>query len=166
MSVSCLPAIVFKIHRMLKYLCIYPDLIMPFKFKDLVVTVIPRETRGSDVAGSGGSGGCGGCSDAGSASVGSCTSECGVQCFDSGEVMELTPYRWIDPAYQLELRQLLVYALTKSNVKTSKSLPVEELENLMQPRSLDEIEALEKELTSALEELRQQKQKFGKQASY
>ncbi|MDX6694649.1 MAG: hypothetical protein QOF02_2252 [Blastocatellia bacterium] len=128
---------------------------MPFKFKDLIITVVPRGQ--SEIAASGG---CGGCSDAGSASVGSCTHECGVQCFDSGEAIEIGPYKFIDPPYQLELRQLLVYALAKGNVKVPVHKDINVLEEQMRPQSLEEIEALEKQLTGALQELQQQKSMF------
>ncbi|HEY0546413.1 MAG TPA: hypothetical protein VGC91_13630 [Pyrinomonadaceae bacterium] len=131
---------------------------MPFKFKDLIVTVVPRGR--SVITESGGSGGCAGCSDAGSATVGSCTSECGVQCFDSGEAVEIGPYKFVDPPYQLELRQLLVYALAKSEVKVPVQKDIHVLEEQMRPQSLEEIEVLEKHLTSAMQELQQQKAKF------
>jgi hypothetical protein len=131
---------------------------MVFKFKDLIVTVVPRDRSAFGAAESGG--GCAACSDAGSATVGSCTSECGAQCLDSGELMEISPYKFIDPPYQLELRQLLVYALAKSEVKVPVQKDVQVLERQMRPQNFAEIELLEKQLTGAMEELRQQKSKF------
>lgn len=128
---------------------------MPFKFKDLIVTVIPRGRF--DLAESGGSGGCAGCSDAGSATVGSCTSECGMQCLDSGEFLELSPYNFIDPPYQLELRQLLLYGLAKNNVGVPIQNKIHVLEEQMRPQSLEEIQFLEKHVASALRELQEQK---------
>ncbi|HEY0546414.1 MAG TPA: hypothetical protein VGC91_13635 [Pyrinomonadaceae bacterium] len=129
---------------------------MPFKFKDLIVTVVPRSRSGVEDSGSG----CAACSDAGSATVGSCTSECGMQCLDSGEFIELAPYNFIDPPYQLELRQLLIYGLAKSNVKVPIQNKIQVLEEQMRPQSLEEIEVLEKHLAAALHELGQQKAKL------
>ncbi|MDX6694648.1 MAG: hypothetical protein QOF02_2251 [Blastocatellia bacterium] len=129
---------------------------MPFKFKDLIVTVVPRGRSGVAESGSG----CAACSDAGSATVGSCTSECGMQCLDSGEVIELSPYNFIDPPYQLELRQLLIYGLAKSNVKVPIQNKVHVLEEQMRPQSLEEIEVLEKHIAGALRDLQEQKVKF------
>lgn len=135
---------------------------MAYKFRDLIVTVVPRGMNDGDGSGSGG---CAACSDAGSGSVGSCTSECGVQCMDSGEVMDLTPYAVIDPAYQLELRQLLVYALRTSGVEPPVARPIKELEEQMRPRTIGELEVLEKQLTGALHELREEKRRLGKQTN-
>ena len=143
---------------------------MPYRFKDLIVTVIPQDylDRVANTT-SGGSGGCGGCSDAGSASVGSCTHECGggdfclgteVRCGDSGEVLELRPYRFIDPPFQMELRQLLVYALARSGVKTPAAPALTVLEEQMQSRSLQEVQAVEARLAAALQEVRQQKDRL------
>jgi len=130
---------------------------MPFKFKDLIVTIVPRGRVG--LAASGGPGCDAGCT-ANSGSVGSCTSECGVQCFDSGEIVEMFPYRWIDPEYQLELRQLLIYGLIKSEINVPRPIQLQTLESQMRPQSLEEIEALEVQLTGALQELRQQKLQY------
>jgi hypothetical protein len=128
---------------------------MAYKFRDLIVTVVPRGLSDDDGSGSGG---CEACSDAGSGSVGSCTSECGVQCLDSGEVVEIPPYSYIDPPYQLELRQLLVYALAKSDVPIPSPNRLDVLEDQMRPNSLEEIEALERQLTGALRELSELKE--------
>jgi hypothetical protein len=124
---------------------------MAFKFRDLIVTVVPRGRGGVADSGSG----CAACSDAGSATVGSCTSECGVQCLDSGELFG--PYQFIDPPYQLDLRQLLIYGLAKSNVKVPVQSQIHVLEEQMRPRTLAEIEALERQLADALRELREYK---------
>jgi hypothetical protein len=126
---------------------------MAFKFRDLIVTVVPRGRAGVAESGSG----CAACSDAGSATVGSCTSECGVQCLDSGELVELAPYQFIDPPYQLDLRQLLIYGLAKSNVKVPVQNNIHVLEEQMRPRTLEEIEVLEKQLAGALRELQKYK---------
>ncbi|HYO99606.1 MAG TPA: hypothetical protein VER76_05410 [Pyrinomonadaceae bacterium] len=128
---------------------------MPFKVRDLIFTVVPRGRF--DVFASGG---CGGCSDAGSASQGSCTASCGIRCLASGEVFEDGPYKFLDPSYQLELRQLLVYALAKSDVKVPVQTDVRVLEEQMRPQSLEEIEMLEKQLTSVMQDLQQQKAKL------
>jgi 16S rRNA G966 N2-methylase RsmD len=122
---------------------------MAFKFRDLIVTVVPR---GLQDDGSG-SGGCVACSDAGSATVGSCTSECGVQCLDSAEVLEMTPYSFIDPPYQLELRQLLLYALTKSGVQVKTPNRLDVLEEQMHPQTIEEVEGLKRQFSAALREL-------------
>ena len=127
---------------------------MPYLFKDLIVTVVPRGIGSGSVAS--GSGGCGGCSDAGSATVGSCTSECNdrVGCLDSGEVIDATPYSFIDPPYQLELRQMLIHALNASNVVIPEPTRMEVLEDQMRPQSAEEVKTLERQLTGALEQLR------------
>ena len=117
---------------------------MAYKFKDLIVTLVPHGAPESEGSGGG--------------TVGSCTSDCAVEeCFDSGELVELSPYSYIDPRYLLELRQLLVYSLAKSGIKTQKPQSVQELEKQMHPRNLKEIEVLETALTTALYQVQQQK---------
>jgi hypothetical protein len=130
---------------------------MPYRFKDLIVTVVPP-FRPGDQESSGSGGG----------TVGSCTSECGggfclgseLQCGDSGEMMEIRPYRLINPEFQLELRQLLVYALARSAVKVPEGRPLSALEEQMQPRSIQEVKAIESQLATALREVRLQKDRL------
>jgi hypothetical protein len=126
---------------------------MAYRIRDLIFTFVPRGL-GEDGSGSGG---CAGCSDAGSATVGSCTSECGVQCLDSGEIMELNPYALIDPPFAQEIRQMLTYALAKSGLNTPGAKSVGDLEKQMQPRTIKEVEMLESQLKSALHEVQRAK---------
>lgn len=124
---------------------------MPFKFQDLMITVLPS----SFGEGGGDASGCNGCSGGGTSTVGSCTSECGVQCGDTGEIFEVTPFEYVDPAYVLELRQLAVYGLTSSpGVSLSQRQSAEALEAQMQPKTAGELELLEKKLSDALEAVR------------
>jgi hypothetical protein len=125
---------------------------MPFKFTDLMVSVVDLPGLGDAASGSP----CG-CTDSGTATVGSCTSECVVQCGDSGEIVELPPYSYIDPVLQLELRQILQYALASSKVMVRESVGVAQLEAQMKPQSVEEATALEAKLTAALHELRAHK---------
>jgi len=126
---------------------------MAFKFQDLIVTID----------------GCGS-----SKKLESCGSSkphplppvtCGstpdyeVACLDSGEVMTQTPYALIEPHYQQELRQLLLYALTKSKVKLARPTQLKVLIEQMTPRNLEDIEGLERRLSAALKELRELKRK-------
>jgi hypothetical protein len=122
-----------------------------YQFNDLVVSVVPRIGWAGMDSGSG----CEACSDAGSGSVGSCTSECAVDCADSGEIFELTPFTYIDPAYAAELRQLLVYGLAKSQVAIGSPVPPEQIEGQMRPQTVEEVDALEQKLQAALAELQQ-----------
>ncbi|MGO9232126.1 MAG: hypothetical protein ACLPXM_01895 [Terriglobales bacterium] len=78
-----------------------------------------------------------------------------MNCLDSGEIFELAPYIYVDPPYQLELRQLMLYALTKANVKVPVQSKLQVLEAQMRPRSVEEVEVVEKQLYGALEELKQ-----------
>lgn len=130
---------------------------MPFIVRDLMVTVIPRGAPGD-------SGGCAACSDAGSATVGSCTSECGVACEVSDEIFDLAPYIYIDPAYLLELRQMLRHALAVGEIAVPTAGDAEVLEDQMRPRTLDDIDLLERSLTRALEDLREQRAALEQQA--
>jgi hypothetical protein len=137
-----------------------------FKVRDLIVTVVPstfnRPGVGDCDSTSGGcdatSGGCGGTCDAGSqGTVGSCTSECGGRggidnCGYSDELLD--PLKAIiDPPYLLELRMLLRHAIAKSRVAE-----LESIEAQLAPRTVEDVEGLEKELTAALGELRQLKE--------
>jgi hypothetical protein len=121
---------------------------MPFIVRDLMVTVIPQFGGNVD------SGGCEACSDAGSASVGSCTSECGVDCQASDEILEIPPYAYIDPPYLLEIGQMLRHALASRQIAVPEAADRVALEESMRPQTLEEIDALERNLLGALEELR------------
>jgi hypothetical protein len=134
---------------------------MAFKFKDLIVTLVPPARRGLGED-SGGcdvtSGGCGGTCDAGSQStVGSCTSECGglvLQCGQSDEV--LNPIQGlIDPAYMVDLRLMLRLAIAKTQTNR-----VATLEAHMQPHTLEEVDLVEKRLADAQTELRAIRQRL------
>ncbi len=82
-----------------------------------------------------------------------------VACLDSGEVMTQTPYALIEPHYQQELRELLLYALTMSKVKVARPTQLKVLIKQMTPRKLEDIEGLERRLSAALKELRELKRK-------
>jgi hypothetical protein len=122
---------------------------MPYLFKDLIVTVVPRLP---EVAASGGTP-CG-CTDGGTSSVGSCTSECGVECLDSGEILEIQPYTGIDPAYRLELRQMLVHALAHAGVEPPNAIARDEIAGQLQPQTVEDARAIEQQLEAALAEAR------------
>jgi hypothetical protein len=79
---------------------------------------------------------------------------------DSGEIVELSPYQFIDPPYQLELRQLLIYALAKSGVKVRAPQRLQVLEEQMRPHTLTEVEGLEMRFKEALKELDELKKKL------
>ena len=123
---------------------------MAYKFKDLIVTLIPRGGLGPLEAADGGTAG------------GGCSTSCGgiddFQCGDSGEILELGPYAVIDPAFQLELRQLLLYGLTASAVPVAEPTSLEVLDDQMRPQTIEEVEGLEKRLTGALRELGEYKE--------
>jgi hypothetical protein len=124
---------------------------MPYIFKDLIVTLIPRGGLGPLEA-----------ADGGGTAGGGCTTSCGgiddFQCGDSGEIIEVGPYAAIDPAFQLELRQLLLYGLTASAVPVAEPSSLEVLDEQMHPRTIEEVEGLEKRLTDALRELGEYKE--------
>jgi hypothetical protein len=119
---------------------------MPYLFKDLIVTLIPRGGLGPLVA-----------ADGGGTAGGGCTTSCGgiddFECGDSGEIIEVGPYAAIDPAFQLELRQLLLYGLTASAVPVTEPTSLEVLTEQMRPQTVEEVESIEKRLTEALREL-------------
>lgn len=131
---------------------------MPYMFKDLIVTIVPRTLEGGDCDAT--SGGCGGTCDAGTGgTVGSCTSECGGKwfagCGQSDEV--LNPLQeLIDPQYMAQLRLMLRLALAKS-----QAAKVSTLEAQMKPHSLKEIDSLEKQLKAALSELANDRKRLG-----
>ena len=150
---------------------------MAFKFRDLIVTLIPKDLRrpfGDCESTSGGCGGgtcdagssgtvgsctseCGCDSTSGGGTVGSCTSECGgrgilINCGLSDEFLD--PLKAIiDPPYLLELRLLLRHAIARSMVAK-----VAALEAQMVPRSIEDVDQLEKHLNEALTELKQIRQ--------
>jgi hypothetical protein len=116
--------------------------VMLFRVKDLMVTVLPT----LDLP------------EADGGTVGSCTSEHDRNCDLSLDVLELTPYAHVDPPYLHELRLLLDHALARSRVVVPGGLAVEELEERMRPRRLEDIAVLEKHLNGALEELSAQRE--------
>lgn len=170
---------------------------MAFKFRDLIVTLIPKDLRrpfgdcestsggcgggtcdagssgtvgsctsecGCDSTSGGGGGTVGSCtsecgcdSTSGGGTVGSCTSECGgrgilINCGLSDEFLD--PLKAIiDPPYLLELRLLLRHAIARSMVAK-----VAALEAQMVPRSIEDVDQLEKHLNEALTELKQIRQ--------
>ena len=115
--------------------------VMIFKVKDLMVTVLPDLDL----------------QDADTSTVGSCTSEHDRECELSLDILDLTPYAHIDPPYLAELRLLLDHALARSRVLVPNGLDLAELENRMRPRRVEDIELLEQQLMSALDELRAQR---------
>jgi hypothetical protein len=137
-----------------------------FKIRDLIVTVVPSEFSrpgvGDCESTSGGcdatSGGCGGgtCDGGSGGTVGSCTSECGGRgglegCGFSDELLD--PLKAIvDPPYLLELRLLLRHAVAKSRVAE-----LDRVEAHLAPKTVEEVEVIEKQLTTALGELREMK---------
>jgi hypothetical protein len=130
---------------------------MSYKFKDLIVTLVPRGRGVADCDST--SGGCGGTCDAGTGgTVGSCTSECGgrgVICGQSDEV--LNPLQGlIDPQYMVDLRLILRLAIAKS-----QGAKVATIEAHMRPNSLKEIDSLEKQLKEALTELSGERERLG-----
>jgi hypothetical protein len=119
---------------------------MPYIFKDLIVTLIPRGGLGPLEAADGGGTAGGGCTT-------SCRGIDDFECGDSGEIVEVGPYAAIDPAFQLELRQLLLYGLTASAVPVAEPTSLQVLDDQMRPKTIEEVEGLEKRLTEALREL-------------
>lgn len=130
---------------------------MAFKFKDLIVTLIPHGRGIEDTGGCGG-----GTCDAGSGTVGSCTSECGgglfpAGCGQSDEVLD--PLKGlIDPQYLVDLRLMLRLAIAKSQASR-----VAALEANMQPRSVQEVDMLEKRLKETLTGLSEVRQRLQQQ---
>jgi len=126
---------------------------MPFKFNDLMITVLPR-MRPHDPGCDDTSGGCNGTTT---------TSLCGgeggrpVECQDSGETIEIPPISFVDPAYQMELRQLILYGLAQSRVGVPHPIKLDVLEKQMRPQTIQEIELLEVKLQDALKELKERK---------
>lgn len=120
---------------------------MAYRFKELIVSLVPSGGLGPLLAG-----------DGGGTAGGGCTTSCGkieIECGDSGEVMHFEPYSSIDPAYQLELRQLLVYGLTASAVPVPEPARLEALDEQMRPQTLEEAELLEQQLAGALREVQE-----------
>ena len=115
--------------------------VMLFKVKDLMVTLLPDldlpEADGS--------------------TVGSCTSEHDRFCDLSLDILDLTPYAHLDPAYAAQLRTVLDHALARSRVVVPNGMDLAEIESRMSPRRLQDIEALEEQLEGALAELRSRK---------
>jgi hypothetical protein len=112
-----------------------------FKVKDLMVTLLPD----LDLP------------EADRSTVGSCTSEHDRFCDLSLDVLDLTPYAHVDPAYAAQLRTVLDHALARSRVVVPNGLDLAEIESRMSPRRLQDIEALEEQLEGALAELRSRK---------
>jgi hypothetical protein len=117
---------------------------MPFKFKDLIITLLPETFHhGSAMS-------CGGTCDAGSQeTVGSCTSECGgiKPCGMSDELIDPLS-KLIDPQYMSELRLLLRHAVQKARIERMSAL-----ETQMVPQTLQEAELVEQRLKEALAEV-------------
>jgi hypothetical protein len=118
--------------------------VMLFRVKDLMVTVLPRIFD----------------PEADTSTVGSCTSEHDRVCQLSLDVLKLTPYAHVDPPYLKELRALLDHALARSGVVRPGGRDIEDLEQEMRPRRLEDIEVLEQHLTGALEELASQRKEI------
>jgi hypothetical protein len=125
--------------------------ILTFKFKDLIVTVVPEDdliiVRDT-------------------ATVGSCTSEgCPHKPTNWEQTYELLnkgALSYLNPQVQNELRQLLDYSLAKSNIKVKNQKSIQDLEKKMRPNDIKEVEKLEKELTNVLDQLKQHKKKLKK----
>jgi hypothetical protein len=115
--------------------------VLLFKVKDLMVTVLPD----LDLA------------EADGGTVGSCTSEHDRNCDLSLDILELTPYAHIDPPYLAQLRMLLDHALARSRVVVPNGRDVAEIESQMRPRRIQDIDLLEQQLVTTLEELRAQR---------
>jgi hypothetical protein len=126
---------------------------MPYQFRDLIVTLVPWGPLGGLEAGDGGDSG-GGCTS-------SCVGVGGFDCGDSGEIIEFAPFAGIDPAFQMELRQLLIFGLTASGVALPEPTRGEVLNEQMRPKTREEAEDLERRLSSALMELREYKETLG-----
>lgn len=126
---------------------------MPFKFKDLVVTMVP----GSN-AQSGGSGGSGG-------TVGSCTSECGPNsrpgngCGLSDEFLDPLE-KVIDPQFMVELRMLVRLAVARSYADKAAAI-----EAAMHPKTVHELDTLEKQLKEALTEVSEARRQINPKGS-
>jgi hypothetical protein len=131
---------------------------MPYKFKDLIITV--DDGCGSTghtrvVCGSTGDTRKITCGSTGAPKKLACGSTGpGITCLDSAEVLTQAPYHEIDPYYQLELREILLYALTKSKVAVPRPTRLDVLETQMTPNTLEEIAGLERRLNGALKELK------------
>lgn len=123
---------------------------MAYMFKDLIVTLTPQGGLGPLEA-----------ADGGGTAGGGCTTSCGAmeefECGDSGEIIEFGPYAAMDPEFQMELRQLIVYGLAANSVPVAEPARVELLGEQMRPTTLDEVEGLEARLSSALAELAEYK---------
>lgn len=125
--------------------------VLTFKFKDLIVTVVPEDDLiiVKDTA-----------------TVGSCTSEgCPHQPTNWQQIYELFDkgaLSYLNPQVQKDLRQLLDYSLAISNIKVKNQQSIQGLEEKMRPNDIKEVEKLEKELTNALDELKQHKKKLKK----
>jgi hypothetical protein len=133
---------------------------MPFKFNDLMVTVLPRMRHHSPECAAT-SGGCEGTTTGALCSSEGCEGM-PVQCGDSGEMIELAPYSFIDPAFQLELRQLLLFGLQQSRVGVPSPIAAKTLEAQMRPRTLRDIDKLEGRMKRALKQLQAEKAKLKK----
>jgi hypothetical protein len=124
---------------------------MAFKFKDLIVAIDNCGTSKKLIP----------CGSSKQLAV-----KCGtssnfdVACLDSGEVITQTPYSGIDPHYQQELRQLLLYALNASKVKVPRPTKVETLLKQMTPNTREDIEGLERRLLAAVKYLRKLKREL------
>jgi hypothetical protein len=124
---------------------------MAFKFQDLIVTIDScGSSKKLEWCGSSKPHPTGGCGS---------TPDYEVACLDSGEVVTQEPYALIEPHYQQELRQLLIYALTMSKVKVARPTQLKVLIEQMTPRKLEDIEGLERRLSAALKELGELKRK-------
>ena len=126
---------------------------MAFKFKDLIVTIDQCRATQPIL-------GCGTTPNTRTLGPGAgAAARCGssatlqVKCLDSAEVLTLTPYSGISPHYQKELRDLLLYALASSKVKVPVPQQLGVLTEQMTPRSLEDIQGLERRFKAALKEL-------------
>ncbi len=124
---------------------------MAYVFKDLIVTLTPQGGLGPLEAADGGGTAGGGCTT-------SCPGMDDFECGDSGEIIEFGPYAAIDPEFQMELRQLIVYGLAANTAPVAEPVRLEVLGSQMRPTTLEEVEGLEERLSSALAELAAYKQ--------
>lgn len=130
---------------------------MPFKFKDLIITLLHDSLGHEGVASCGIGTGCAG----GTGTVGSCTSECGEGMIDvcnlSDEVLD--PLAGIiNPRYMNELRLMLRLAVAQGRVARLTAL-----EGQMVPQTLQEVEMVEGRLKEALSELDATRQRLLKE---
>ena len=135
---------------------INPPIVMPYKIKDLMITVLPEtcDSHGT------------GCPDPSL----DCRTASGPKRIcegDSMEILDLTPYIYINPPYLDDLRIQLRYALgiaktcfTQMDAPQLESL--KELDRQVEPQTVAQLDDVEAKLESALQEVRRMRSEMAK----